>query len=251
MNDRRFEPEATLARVYPEAAVGGFSSIDTGMEFYTRINALVDGKSRVLDVGAGSGSWVEEPMPEMVRTLRTLRGRVAEVVGIDVTPAVHANTSVDRAVVMTRGERLPFDDDSFDLVIADHALEHVDAAHAHDFARELMRITRSGGWLAARTPNTWALAVMVERAVHHLHARLLAFLQPDRPVADAVTPQYSMNTKATVHRLFAPDRVIAYGHTGEPTRLPRATLLWRLVDGLGRVTPRRFAPTLMVFVQKQ
>src|SRR3982751_4588180 len=87
----RFEPNATLARLYPEAAVGGYTQLDGQVEFYTRINALVGPESHVRDVGAGRGQWAVDPMPEISRRLRMLKGRVARVVGTDVDDAVLTN----------------------------------------------------------------------------------------------------------------------------------------------------------------
>ena len=130
-----FEPNPTLARLYPEAAVGGYTQLDGQVEFYTRVNALVDQDSHVLDFGAGRGQWAVDPMPAISRRLRMLRGRVARVVGTDVDEAVLTNPSLDEAKVVAPGEPLPYDDGTFDLVIADHVLEHVDAEHAPERGR--------------------------------------------------------------------------------------------------------------------
>ncbi|MFI5429206.1 methyltransferase domain-containing protein [Aeromicrobium sp. UC242_57] len=193
-----------MRRLYPEAAVGGFSRLDGQIEFYTRINALVDEKSRVLDFGAGRGHWAVDPMPEMSRRLRMLRGRVAEVVGTDVDPAVLTNPALDTAQVVPLGDRLPFADDSFDLVIADHVLEHVNADDAQDVADDVLRVLRPGGWLAARTPNKWGMIGIGARAVpNRLHVRMLRRLQPDRKAEDVFPTRYTMNTRRDLGRLFS------------------------------------------------
>lgn len=205
VTEKQFEPDATLVRVYPEAAVGGYSSVDGSIEFYTRVNALIDAESRVLDFGAGRGWWSVEPVAAMYRSLRLLRGRVAEVVGADVDPVVTTNPSVDRAVVLEQGDPLPFGDATFDLVIADYVLEHVDAADAQAVADEFIRVLKPGGWLAARTPNKWGLIGVGARAVpNRLHTRFLARLQPDRQVEDVFPVRYAMNTKRVLARLFPP-----------------------------------------------
>src|SRR3954447_20887268 len=97
MSDQEFRPNETLARLYPEAAVGGYTQLDGQVEFYTRVNALVGPESQVLDFGAGRGQWAVDPMPEMARRLRMLRGRVARVVGTDVDDAVLTNPALDEA----------------------------------------------------------------------------------------------------------------------------------------------------------
>ena len=61
------EPDPAFVKFYPEAAVGGFSQVDGVIEFYTRVNALVDAESRVLDFGAGRAWWAVESVPPMSR----------------------------------------------------------------------------------------------------------------------------------------------------------------------------------------
>ncbi len=246
-----FEPNPTLARLYPEAAVGGYTQLDGQVEFYTRVNALVDQDSHVLDFGAGRGQWAVDPMPAISRRLRMLRGRVARVVGTDVDEAVLTNPSLDEAKVVAPGEPLPYADGTFDLVIADHVLEHVDAEHAPEVAAEMMRLLKPGGWLAARTPNKWGMIGVGARAVpNKLHARVLDRLQPGRKAEDVFPVRYEMNTRKDLARLFAPHTVHVYGHASEPTYFGRSTAMWRVAAGVDRLTPARLRPTLMVFVQK-
>src|SRR3954471_2856744 len=84
MDPEQFEPSETLAKLYPESTVGGFTRYDGFVEFYTRVNALLDADSSVLDFGAGRGLWMTEPLAEYSRHLRAFHERVARVVGIDV-----------------------------------------------------------------------------------------------------------------------------------------------------------------------
>jgi SAM-dependent methyltransferase len=249
--DDDFEPNPTLSRLYPEAAVGGYTQLDGQVEFYTRVNALVDEHSHVLDFGAGRGQWAVDPMPAISRRLRMLRGRVARVVGTDVDDAVLTNPSLDEAKVVAPGEPLPFDDGTFDLIVADHVLEHVDAEHAPEVAAEMMRLLKPGGWLAARTPNKWGMIGIGARAVpNKLHARVLDRLQPGRKAEDVFPVRYEMNTRKDLARLFAPHAVHVYGHASEPTYFGRSRAMWRVAAGVDRLTPGRLRPTLMIFVQK-
>jgi SAM-dependent methyltransferase len=247
-----FEPNPVLATLYPEAEVGGFSRLDGQVEFYTRINALVDQSSSVLDFGAGRGHWAVDPMPPMARHLRMLRGRVARVVGTDVDPVVLTNPSLDEAHVVQLGQALPFAEQTFDLVVADHVLEHVNADDAHEVAVDVMRVLKPGGWFAARTPNKWGMIGVGARIVpNRLHVQVLRRLQPDRLAEDVFPTRYSMNTRADLRRLFAGHDVHVYGHTSEPTYCGRSRIAWRLAAGVGRLTPPSLAPTLMIFVRKR
>jgi SAM-dependent methyltransferase len=246
-----FQPNPTLRKLYPEAAVGGYTQLDGQVEFYTRINAVVDRHSQVLDFGAGRGHWAVDPTPEISRRLRMLRGRVARVVGTDVDPAVLTNPALDEAHVVDLGAALPFEDETFDLVVADHVLEHVAEEDAPAVARDVLRVLRPGGWFAARTPNKWGMIGIGARAVpNRLHVAVLSRLQPGRKAEDVFPVRYEMNTRKDLQRLFAPHAVHVYGHTSEPTYFGRSPTAWRLAAGVGRLTPSRWAPTLMIFVQK-
>jgi SAM-dependent methyltransferase len=247
-----FQPSDTLRRLYPEASAGGFTRHDGFVEFYTRVNALLGPESRVLDFGAGRGLWATEPLPALSRRLRAFHERVGSVVGVDVDPAVLDNAHLDDAVVISPGEALPVGDASFDLVLADHVLEHVAEADAERVAAELLRVLRPGGWLAARTPNKWGVIGIGARAVpNRLHSTVLERLQPGRKAEDVFPVEYRMNTRRRLRRLFPePHHLVVYGHASEPTYVGRSVAAWRLAAFVDRVTPPRLAPTLMVFVQK-
>lgn len=252
MTDDEFVPDRTLVKFYPEAAVGGFSQVDGVIEFYTRVNALVDADSRVLDFGAGRAWWTSEPVPPMSRHLRMLRGRVKEVVGTDVDSAVLSNPSLDTAHVTELGEPLPFDDNGFDLVVSDYVLEHVNHDDAVDVANDIMRVVKPGGWLAARTPNKWGYIGVGARLIpNRLHVALLKILQPQREAEDVFPVRYAMNTRRRLSRLFEGHDVYVYGHKSEPAYFGRSTIAWRLATFIGWLTPRSLAPTLMVFVHKR
>jgi 2-polyprenyl-3-methyl-5-hydroxy-6-metoxy-1,4-benzoquinol methylase len=75
--------------------------------------------------------------------------------------------STRRPVVRLSATELPFPNNSFDLVISDDLIEHL--VETDEYARELMRVLRPGGWLMLSTPN---LAAWFNRL------GLLAGLQP-------------------------------------------------------------------------
>ena len=247
-----FRPSRTLARLYPESTVGGFSRYDGFVEFYTRVNALLDADSVVLDFGAGRGLWTTEPLPAMSRQLRAFHERVDRVVGIDVDEVVLKNPALAEASVVAPGDPIPYPDASFDLVLADYVLEHVSAADAPGVAAEILRVLKPGGWLAARTPNKWGMIGLGARAVpNNLHTRFLHRLQPARKDEDVFPVEYHMNTRRQLRRLFpGPHQVVVYGHTSEPTYFGHSPAAWRVAAFLGRLTPPALEATLMVFVQK-
>jgi hypothetical protein len=83
-----------LTQSYPESHFGGFSDIDGTVVFYTRVNALLQPSFTVVDFGCGRGEHAEDPIP-FRRNLRSLKGKVSRVIGIDVDDAGLLNPTVD------------------------------------------------------------------------------------------------------------------------------------------------------------
>ena len=149
------------------------------------------------------------------------------------------------------GGRLPFDDGEFDLVIADYVFEHV-GDEVHQTVAELLRVTKDGGWIAARTPHKWGSTGLGARIIpNRFHVALLRRLQPGRKAEDVFPTRYRMNTRRRLRSLFAGHEVTAYGHSSEPAYFGRSRLGWSMASVLGRLTPQGLAPTLMIFVRKR
>lgn len=98
----------------------------------------------ILDVGSGSG-WV----------VRALASRGVHVISVDLSPknlvrirAEIGSNSTD--FLVGDAYRLPFQDGSFDLVIASELLEHLESPS--EGVRELQRVLGRGGRLVASTP---------------------------------------------------------------------------------------------------
>ena len=54
------------------------------------------------------------------------------------------------------GQKLPFDDDLFDVVISNHVIEHVgNRAQQASHISELCRVLRPGGYIYLATPSRW------------------------------------------------------------------------------------------------
>jgi SAM-dependent methyltransferase len=173
VDEGSFQPSETMLRLYPEAGAGGYTRHDGFVEFYTRVNALLGPRSRILDLGAGRGQWADDgSLPSIAHMLRSFHERVESVVGVDVDPVVLNNPTLADAQVIKPGETLSFPDGSFDVVLADHVLEHIDKPDAASLAADISRILRPGGWFVARTPNKWGMIGIGARVVpNRLHTR--------------------------------------------------------------------------------
>lgn len=233
---------------YPEMAAGGFSHVDGTVQFYARINALLAPGHTVVDLGAGRGAFLEDPVVYR-RELRRLRGKVSRVVGLDVDPAVLRNPALDEAHVLAAGGLFPLPDDSVDILISDFTFEHIeDPQHV---ASEIGRVLRPGGWICARTPNKWGYIGVGARTVpNRLHNAALRRLQPAKQERDTFPTRYRMNTLPALRRLFPAGHYEHHSYVAdsEPAYAGASTAAWRFADGVLHRAPRRCRSVLYVFI---
>ena len=245
-------PISLVETLYPEVRAGGFSRVDGNIEFYGRINALLHPAMTVLDFGAGRGKDATDDPVVFRRELRILKGKVAQVIGVDTDVAVLANPSVDRAFVVEENEELPFADESIDLIVSDWCFEHISRPDV--VARELDRVLKPLGWVCARTPNRHGYIAMGARIVPNtLHSRLLRRLQPGRQSHDTFPTLYRMNTRKQITAVFPVSHYLdcTYGFDSEPAYFGRSPAATRLAKLLIDSTPERLSALLYIFLQKR
>lgn len=238
--------------LFPEARAGGFTRLDGTIAFYSRINALIDEDSSVLNFGAGRGAMLADGVSPYKRKLMDFKGRVREHVGADVDPVVRENAGLDEAVVLELGAPLPFEDERFDLVYADHVLEHIDDPDL--VCGELARVLKPGGWICARTPNRLGyVAIAAQLVPNRLHARVLKHAQPHRKEMDVFPTRYRLNTRRALRRYFPPERFDSFTYTvdAEPMYFGNRKALWILGLWLQRFVPDALRTTLFVFLRKR
>lgn len=232
-----------------ESFFGGFMPGDGTIDFYARIRTLVDENCRVLDLGAGRGSWFATDVCKTRRNLRLLKGKVAEVVGADVDEAVMQNRTVDRKVVFRIGQPLPFEDAAFDIVIADFVLEHVE--NPEEFASEIMRILRPGGCFCARTPHKFNyVSIAASLTRNTKHASVLKSVQPQRDEVDVFPTFYRLNTRGAIKQYFpdAIDRTFLF--STNPSYFFGKRFIHSALKKLHGVLPEVASGNLFVFLQK-
>jgi SAM-dependent methyltransferase len=190
----------------------------------------------VLELGPGPAN----------ETTRFLAGRFDGVDGLDVDPDASANSFLRRCAIYD-GRRFPLADGSYDAVVADYVLEHVDDPH-HMLA-EIVRVLRPGGCFFFRTPNTRHFIPFITRITPHWFHRLVANPLRGLPAAshDPYPTRFRMNSGRTIRRLTSAvglrevelrfvEREPAYGMAARPlfllfTGYERVVNSTRLLEG--------------------
>jgi SAM-dependent methyltransferase len=125
------------------------------------------GRVEALDVGCGIGL-----------TDRYLEGRFGSLTGVDVSPGVLERAEQANPwarYVLYDGERLPFDDGSFELTFAVCVVQVIEPPRRPGFVAELARVTRPGGLVVAfeHNPVNPLTRLVVRRCAFGEDARML------------------------------------------------------------------------------
>jgi SAM-dependent methyltransferase len=136
----------------------------------------------VLDVGCGTGV-----------TDTYLAPSVRRLTGVDVSPemlqvAATANPRVEYR--QSDGDRLPFEDDSYDCSFAVCVAHHVPPPARPGFVRELVRVTRPGGAvaIAEHNPHNPLTRLAVSRCEFDEGVTLLSMRTAAQLLGDAAAP---------------------------------------------------------------
>jgi SAM-dependent methyltransferase len=228
--------------------LGGFTSRDGTVEFYNRVNALLQPEFKVLDLGAGRGAWYYGKWCEYKRILRNLKGKVAEYIGADVDAAVLGNETTDRNVLIKDG-LLPIGDGEVDVVVCDWVLEHI--VDVVSFKREVDRVLKSGGFFCARTPHSFSYVSLAARVVRNSsHVRFLRWVQPNRKAQDAFPTAYRCNTRRAVSRCFDGWKNYTYVYTAEPSYYFGRKPVFHFMNLMHWLLPRAMTGSLFIFLRK-
>ena len=179
--------------------IGGYTENDGTIDFYSRIQCLIKKESKVLDYGAGRGSWSDDKSKFRKKT-RTLQGEVDKIYACDIDEAVLLNKNVDEILMIEDG-KVNAPNEFFDIVIADYVLEHINDPVA--FTNEIDRLLKPGGWFCARTPHKYCLVSIFASIIKNkLHKSVLKYVQPNRNEVDIFPTYYKLNTLNKVDKYF-------------------------------------------------
>ena len=160
-----------------------------------RLRSALEGGGRWLDIGCG-----HQFLPPW---MRGHEGRLDlerwSVTGIDMdTQAIARHHGLRHRVIGT-GERLPFADNTFDLVTANMVIEHVEAPA--DLFAEIGRILAPGGRVIVHTPNVHGYTTAIARLLPDRTLAPLAQLVLGRRAEDVYPTFYRANSVMDLRKL--------------------------------------------------
>lgn len=197
---------------------------------HERIHALVasllasrGAGGTLVDVGCGAGDlW------------RATRGRFSRCVGVDAVryPDLPPDVAFERADLDR--DRLPLPDSAADVTAAVEVIEHLENPRA--FFRELVRVTRSRGWVVLTTPNQLSGLSLLTLAIK---GHFSAFQSTDYPAHRTALLEVDLRRIADESGL---DEIeIAYTRWG---RMPLSG--WHYPAALATLAPKRFSDNVAI-----
>ena len=124
--------------------------------FREMILSRLEPEHKVLDLGAGRGRVAE----------MHFQGQCAFIAGVDPDAGVLSNPHVDEARQLEAPDfKIPYDDETFDIVFSDSVLEHV--TDPAGYFCEVSRVLKSGGRFLAKTPNKYHYVTTIARLTPH------------------------------------------------------------------------------------
>lgn len=235
---------------YPESVFGGFTHLDGTIAFYSRVNALLQPSSVVLDIGCGRGEYGDDPVL-FRRKLRILKGKCKKVIGVDVDEIGEKNPFIDE-FRRIESRQWPVEDQSVDLCLVDHVVEHIE--NPNEFFFECARVIKSGGYICIRTPNAHNYIATISRLIpNRFHARVLGKTQERRLEKDVFPVLYRCNTKRRLKNelIKCGFESCVLGYEAEPQYLQFSRAAYFLGVLHQRYAPSMFRAALFVFGKKK
>jgi len=174
----------------------------------------------LLDVGAGSGRLIQ----------MNFKDKCKKVVGLDPDESVMTNPNLHEAHIALGGD-MPFEDETFDIVISDNVWEHVEKPG--DFLEEIRRVLKPGGQYLAKTPNKLHYVPLLANMTPHWFHQLYNSLR-GRSADDTFETHYKLNSRAAIFRHareagFVVDFFKSYEGRPEYLRISSLTYLFGIV----------------------
>lgn len=228
--------------------VGEFSPNDGTIDFYLRINSLINKNSIVLDLGAGRAKWFEDDPCEIRRDIRLLKGKVKKVIAADIDDAVLGNRASDEQIIIKDG-KIDLKKNSVDLVIADYVLEHVE--DPEKFVEQINFVLKDGGWFCARTPHKYSYVALISSLVKNKHhTKVLKYVKPELKEMDVFPTTYKMNTHKDLSQAFDGWDNRSFVFRADPGYYFGNKCMYWIQDFFHRILFKQFSGNIFALLQK-
>ena len=228
--------------------LGSYHELDGTIEFYGRINSFIKNTDKVLDLGAGRGSWYSLDNCSYRRDVRDIKNKVGSLIGADIDNIVMQNPSTHKNIVMS-SNKIPLEDNSIDVIIADWVLEHIE--NDIEFTSEIDRVLKPGGVFCARTPHKYKYVSIFARIFNNkLHSKILKFIQPDRVERDIFPTKFNLNTLTDIKKNFLSYKNYSYLYASHPSYFAGNKYLFNLISFFHKVLPSFMVSEIFVFLKK-
>lgn len=168
-------------KFYPDDSKNGT------IKFYQWLREGLNSENVVVNIGAGLTSKDK---------IRSLKGEVKKVIGLDIDPEVLKNQDLDEAHIIK--DTMPLKDCSVDMAWSDYVLEHIEKPEV--FLREVHRILKPGTSFFFRAPNLFHYVSVIAKLTPHFIHDLIA--SPARGLAKGGHEPYKtyhrMNTQTSI-----------------------------------------------------
>ena len=221
---------------------------DGTIEYYRQVKFYIKDGFKILDYGAGRGSWYYDDDNHERREVRTLRDTGKTVIGIDVDDAVLNNPTNDENYIIS-DKWVEKNRESFDLISADFVLEHI--KDYKKFFFNINKLLKQDGYFCARTPHKYSYVALGSRIIPDwLHPYTLKKAQPKRKDKDVFKAYYNINTISAANRLFRGYRDYSYLFTPKPAYFSGNKIMRPILDIIHEYFPREFSAQLFIIKQK-
>ena len=179
-------------RVSSHAALDKNSRLQKAKKIVALLSEIIDIKNKtILDIGTGSG-YIAHYMSNEI-------GPFGKVYSIDVEDQRQIHSGYEFKQI--KGTLLPFENESIDIVISNHVIEHVgDEALQLDHLKEIYRVLKPLGCVYLAVPNKWTLLephfklFFLSWFPHHLAHRYLKLMNKGE-IYDCYPPSHIQITK--------------------------------------------------------
>ena len=224
---------------------------DGTVYFYKNILKYVSTDLKVLDIGAGRGAWLEDHDKNRLK-FRDLRGKVSKIVGLDISQSIKDNKYLDEAIIYD-GNKFPFGEGTFDIIICDFVLEHISAVET--FSSEIFRVLKENGKFFARTPHKFNYASLLSSLFGKIKIdqSILKFAQPNKKIIDSFKTNYKINTINEILDIF-PTNKFKVDHeiiVGKPAYFFDNIYLYKFFYIIHLFFPKIFVGTILISLTKK